>query len=84
MSLSAMQLRHVHRDVSNALELALVALAPNSMIEALASTAGLLGALQELPLDSDSLRVWASEALVRAERSLSEWRVWERRRTATA
>src|SRR5262249_50066764 len=79
MRASAMQLRHLHRDVSNALELALVALAPNSMIEALAAAAGLLNALQELPLESDSLQVWAKEAASRAERTLSEWRSWERR-----
>jgi hypothetical protein len=51
MSQSATQLRDLSREVSQALELALVALAPPPMIESTASAAALLDALKELPLD---------------------------------
>ena len=84
MAATTMNLRHLAREVSTALELALVRLAPNALIEQLASVAGLLSALQELPLDTDSLRVWATEASERGERSLAEWKAWEERRRVTA
>jgi hypothetical protein len=81
---STMQLRHLAREVSSAMELALVRMAPNPLIEELAAVAGLLGALQELPLDTESLRVWASQAVARATLSMERWRAWEERHRVTA
>jgi hypothetical protein len=79
-----MRLRHQAREVASALELALAALAPNHIIEPLASAGGLLAALQELPLESESLIVWAREAVARGERSLAAWREWEDQRRVMA
>jgi hypothetical protein len=80
----AMTLRHQAREVATALELALAGLAPNSIIEPLASAAGLLTALQELPLESETLVVWAREAIERAEQSLAAWQDWESERKVMA
>jgi hypothetical protein len=79
-----MNLRHLARETSTALELALVRMAPNPLIEKLASVAGLLTALRELPLDTDALRIWATETCERAERVLTEWNAWEEARRVTA
>ena len=81
---TTMQLRHLAREVSTALELALVRMAPSPLIENLASVAGLLTALEALPLDTESLRVWAEEANERAERVLAEWKPWEEQHRVTA
>ena len=84
MKPSVMELRHLHREVATALELALVALAPPPIIESLACAAGLLTALCELPLDSEALRVWASQAVGRAQQGLERWESWEPERVAKA
>ena len=75
-----MKLRHLQRDLKTALELALVALAPRSLIEGIACAVGLIEALLELPLDSEPLRPWALDALGRAERSLCDWHAWQEAR----
>ena len=74
---STMRLRHLTREVSTAVELALMRLAPNPLIEELAAIAGLLGALQELPPDTEALRVWATATVERATQGLERWRAWE-------
>jgi len=79
-----MRLRHLARELSNALELALVGRAPDPLVEKLAAATGLVVALGELPLDTDSLRVWANEAIIRSERGLVEWSAWEQDRKLTA
>jgi len=84
MSASKMQLRHAQRDVATALELALAALAPGALIEALACASGLLNALIDLPLDSEPMRAWAATTIQRAEQSLHGWRAWAAERNATA
>jgi hypothetical protein len=84
MQPTTMRLRHLAREVSTALELALVRMAPNPLIEQLASTAGLLTALEELPLDTESLKVWANQAVERSVRALAEWSSWEERHRVTA
>ncbi len=81
---TVMRLRHLAREVSTALELALVRMAPNPLIEQLASVAGLVTALQELPLDTEALRIWATQATERAERSLADWNAWQEQRRVTA
>ena len=84
MQPTAMRLRHLTREVSTALELSLVRMAPNPLIEQLASAAGLIAALQELPLDTEALMVWANQAVERAERAIAEWSSWEERHRVTA
>ena len=84
MTPTVMDLRHVQRQVATALELALVAFAPRPLVESLATAAGLLGALRELPLDTEPLRVWAAEAIERAEAGLRAWSAWESERKASA
>ncbi len=79
-----MELRHVEREVRTALELALAALAPGSLIERLAMSAGLLGALLELPFDSAPAATWTRESLERARVTLAEWTRWEDARKAMA
>ena len=81
---SKMTLRHLKREVGTALELAIVAPAPSQIIEELATTTGLLSALEELPLDTELLRIKASESVVRAERGLADWHAWLEKRKATA
>ena len=44
--------RHLRREVKTALELAIVALAPAELLDELASVAGMLEAVSELPEDS--------------------------------
>jgi hypothetical protein len=80
----SMKLRHLHREVSTALELALVALAPSTIVESLANAAGLLGALVELPLENEALALWANDAVGRAEQTLAAWQTWQADRRATA
>jgi hypothetical protein len=84
MAPTTMSLRHLARETSTALELALVRMAPNALIEKLASAAGLLAALQELPLDTEALKIWATQTCERAERDLAEWNAWEEARRVTA
>ena len=84
MTVSKMKLRHAQRDVATALELALAALAPGSLIESLACAAGLLNALIDLPLDSEPMRAWAAGTIERAEHSLHGWRAWAAERNPTA
>jgi hypothetical protein len=80
----SMRVRHLAREISTATELALVAMAPSSIVEPLALASGLLAALTELPLDTEALRVRAQDAVDRAERSLAEWQRWEQHRKVTA
>jgi hypothetical protein len=84
MAPTTMHLRHLAREASTTLELALVRMAPNALIEKLASVTGLLTALQELPLDTDALRIWATQTCERAKRDLAEWSAWEEARRVTA
>jgi hypothetical protein len=81
---SKMDLRHLRREAATALELALVALAPQPLLDGLAIAAGTLNALAELPLDTEPLRLKAESTLARAERVLAEWREWVEARKATA
>lgn len=81
---TTMKLRHLQRDTATALELALAALAPSALIDSLANATGLLSALAELPLDTEPMALWATDAAERATRSLAAWERWEAERRATA
>jgi len=67
---------HLRRDARTALELAVVALAPWELIQRLASSAGLLEALSELPADSAPGVALVPKVLTLAEKALNDWRVW--------
>jgi beta-lactamase class A len=72
-----MDLNHLWREARTALELALVALAPSQLVDRLASTAGRLEALTELPADSAPVVATLPRALARAKSTLDEWRAWQ-------
>ena len=67
---------HLRRDARTALELAVVALAPWELIQRLASAAGLLEALSELPPDSAPAIAQVPKVLALAEKGLNDWQEW--------
>lgn len=74
-----MDLRHLQREARTALELAVVALAPEQLVDRLAAAAGLLEALMELPHGSPPMQATVPRAVTRAKSSLVEWRAWHER-----
>jgi hypothetical protein len=73
-----LELSHQRRDARTALELAVVALAPWSVIERLATAAGLLEALSELPPDSPPALTLMPKVIGLAKEALDQWRNWEK------
>jgi hypothetical protein len=73
-----LDLRHLRRDARTALELAVVALAPSHLVDRLATVAGLLEALLELPTDSAPVIALVPEVQSRAQSALEDWRKWEK------
>lgn len=71
-----LDLSHLRRDARTALELAVVALAPWELVQRLASAAGLLEALSELPTDSAPVVALVPKVLTRAEKALKDWQDW--------
>jgi hypothetical protein len=69
-------LGQVARELSSSLELALVANAPNALVEQLSAAAGLAAALSKMRLDTPALRIRARDAIVRAERARRAFRTW--------
>lgn len=74
---TALDLNHLRRDVRTALELAVVALAPGELVERLASSAGLLEALAELPADSAPVVALVPTLLPRSRSALDDWQKWQ-------
>lgn len=68
--------RHVRREVRTALELAIVALAPPPLVDRLATAAGLLEALDELPSDTGQARELAGTTVAHASQALNDWNDW--------
>jgi hypothetical protein len=66
----------VRREVRTALELALVALAPPKLVDQLASAAGLLEALEDLPGDTLPIPELAESITARSVEALDEWHAW--------
>jgi hypothetical protein len=81
---SQLDLRHLRREARTALELAIVALAPDDLIGRLASAAGLLEAISELPADSPPALALAPKAAARAKSALEEWREYDERHVRKA
>lgn len=74
---SQMDLNHLRREVRTALELAVVALAPSELIDRLATSAGLLEALIELPGNSPPVLALVPQLVARTKSSLSAWQSWQ-------
>jgi hypothetical protein len=71
-----LDLSHLRRETRTALELAVVSLAPTSLIDQLASAAGLLEALVELPPDSAPVVALVPRVVKRSQAALEKWRRW--------
>jgi hypothetical protein len=78
MNAPAANLSHLRREVRTALELAVVALAPMELIDRLATAAGLMEALIELPADSPPALALVPGLVERARSALDEWQTWRR------
>jgi hypothetical protein len=75
-----MELRHLRRDVRTALELAVVTMAPAELRDRLATAAGLLETVSELPADSPpsvALAPWLTKL---AGSALADWTTWRTQR----
>lgn len=75
---SVLSLSHLCRETRTALELAVVALAPSELLERLASGAGLLEALIELPANSPPALALVPGLIERTKSSLEDRRTWQR------
>jgi hypothetical protein len=73
-----LDLSHLRREVRTALELAIVGPAPEELIDRLASIAGLLEAVAELPADSPPVLALIRRLVVRTRESLAEWDAWQK------
>jgi hypothetical protein len=74
---SSLDLVHQRREARTALELAVVALAPREIIERLATAAGLLEALSELPSDSPPVRTLLPRVETLSKTALEAWQKWK-------
>jgi hypothetical protein len=75
---SQMDLSHLRRESRTALELAVVAMAPSDLVDRLATAAGLLEALVELPTDSAPVIALVPKVVTRTRRALEDWQQWHR------
>ena len=73
-----LDLRHLRRDARTALELAVVAMAPSELVDRLASSAGLLEALVELPADSAPVMALVPRVTTQTRSVLDDWQRWQR------
>ena len=73
---SHMDLSHLRRESRTALELAIVALAPSDLVDRLATSAGLLEALAELPTDSAPVIGIMPTVVTRTRNVLDDWQKW--------
>ena len=80
---TGMDLSHLRREARTALELAVIALAPSQLIDRLATVAGLLEALMELPPNSPPALALVPGLVQRARQSLSDWQIWQRENLET-
>ncbi len=71
-----LDLSHLRRETRTALELAVVMLAPASLIDRLAAAAGLLEALVELPSDSAPVIALVPRVVERSQVALRKWQQW--------
>jgi hypothetical protein len=74
--MSPLELRHLGRDVKTALELGIVGLCPSELVDRLATAAGLIDAITELPIESPAVGALIPAVSARAFRALEEWNRW--------
>ena len=79
---AALDLSHLRRETRTALELAIVALAPQDLVDRLAWAAGLLEAVLELPSSSPPVLVLMPKLTTRARSTLEQWSGWQAERLA--
>lgn len=72
-----LDLTHLRREARTALELAVVALAPFELVDRLATVAGLLEALVELPTNSAPVVALVPRAVTLGNSALDEWKKWQ-------
>jgi hypothetical protein len=73
---SLMDLSHLRRESRTALELAVVAMAPSDLVDRLATSAGLLEALVELPANSAPALALTPKLVTRTRSVLEDWQKW--------
>lgn len=78
----ALDLSHLRRETRTALELAVVASAPQDLIDRLAWAAGLLEAIVELPSNSPPVLALVPKLTKRAKGTLEQWSGWQAERLA--
>jgi hypothetical protein len=79
-----LDLSHLRRETRTALELAVAALAPSSIIDELARSAGLLEAILELPADSPPVVALVPSLIERTSTALDAATRWQRKRLGKA
>ena len=79
---AALDLSHLRRETRTALELAVVASAPQDLLDRLAWAAGLLEALVELPPNSPPVLALVPKLTKRARSTLEQWNRWQAERLA--
>lgn len=75
-SQTGVERRHLRRQVRTAVELAVAALAPTTLVDQLAAVAGILEALEELPDDAAPVIAMKTSIVARAEAVLDAWAAW--------
>lgn len=73
---SPLDASHLRREVRTALELALAAFAPASVLDPLARSAGYLEGLSEFPHDSPAVKALATRVATEAGEALRAWERW--------
>ncbi len=68
---------HLRREARTALELAIVAMVPQSLMDRLASATGMLEALAEIPAESPPARALVPTTVSRARGAIDAWHQWE-------
>lgn len=79
-----LDLVHLRREARTALELAIVAMVPPSLMDRLAVVTGLLEALAELPPESPPARALVPATATRAREAIEAWHRWEAEHLPTA
>lgn len=73
---SQLDLSHLRRESRTALELAVVTMAPSHLVDRLATSAGLLEALVELPANSAPVLALVPNLVTRTRSVLEDWQKW--------
>jgi hypothetical protein len=72
-----LDLSHLRRETRTALELGVVAMAPQDLLDRLAAAAGLLEAIDELPVDINPVAALVPKLAKRSRAALDDWQSWQ-------